>query len=130
MRWEDEEGKVGKMGGLELWGKMVEGIIAAEEAAAGAEGGGGEGVGGENGLVVHVEKPTNEEGITGLGYTDMGECDQEVENNREITETEPKLELRIATGLEDMLLDDEEEQPTLDDQDLPSTSQLGSSTLD
>jgi hypothetical protein len=86
MRWEDEEGKVGKMGGLELWGKMVEGIIAAEEAAAGAEGGGGEGgegVGGENGLVVHVEKPTNEEGITGPGDSDMGECDQEVENTEE-----------------------------------------------
>ena len=48
----------------------------------------------ENGLVVHVEKSTNEEGITGPGDTDMGECNQEVENNRGITETEPEPEIR------------------------------------
>jgi hypothetical protein len=60
----------------------------------------------------------------------MGDCDQEVENNRGITETEPEPELEIATGLEDMLLDDEEEQPTLNDQDLPSISQLESCILD
>jgi hypothetical protein len=78
-------------------------------------------------------------GITGTGSSNMGECEQEVENNRGMTGTEPEPELEIATGLEVMLLDDEEEQPKpddqeeqpkLDDQDLHSTSQLESCILD
>jgi hypothetical protein len=124
------------MRGLDLWEKRVEGIVDAEEvAAAGAEGGeDGEGGGakgeGSERLFVDDENSTNQQGTTRKGSTNMGECDQEVENNRGIAETEPEPELEIATGLEDMLLDDEEEQPTLDDQDLPSISQLESSTLE
>jgi hypothetical protein len=34
MKWEDEEGKVGGMGGLDLWEKRVEGIVDAEEVTA------------------------------------------------------------------------------------------------
>jgi hypothetical protein len=79
------------------------------------------------------------EDITGLGDTNIAERDQEVEHNGGITETEPEPELENATGLEVMLLDDEEEQPKpddqeeqpkLDDQDLHSTSQLESCILD
>lgn len=90
-------------------------------------------------LFVDDENSTNQQGITGTGSSNMGDCDQEVENNRGITETEPEPEREIATGLEDMLLDDEEEQPKpddqeeqpkLDDQDLHSTSQLESCILD
>jgi hypothetical protein len=74
--------------------------------------------------------PRITKGITGSGDTNMREWDQEVENNEGVTETEPESELRIATGLADMLLDDEEEQPTLDDQETHSISKLESFTFD
>jgi hypothetical protein len=35
MEWEDKEGKVEEIGGLNLWEKRVEGNVDAEEAAAG-----------------------------------------------------------------------------------------------
>jgi hypothetical protein len=62
MKWEDEEGKVGEMGGLDLWEKRVGGIIGAKEAAAaGAEGGeDGEG-GGAEGRGENDEDSTNQQ---------------------------------------------------------------------